>query len=53
MMEKHGVSTFQDFAQYVYNQFGMRITMLAAYCDSEGDPSITLLVLSLHVSQQI
>jgi hypothetical protein len=41
-MKKHAGSTFRDFARYVYNQFGMRIAVLAAYCDGEGDPAITL-----------
>jgi hypothetical protein len=41
-MEKHSMSTFRDFARYAYNQFGMRIAVLAAYRDGEGDAAITL-----------
>ncbi|KAF8259614.1 hypothetical protein EI94DRAFT_1813057 [Lactarius quietus] len=41
MMEKHSKSTFRQFAQYVYDQFGMRIAIFTAYCDAEGDPAIT------------
>ncbi|KAF8262217.1 hypothetical protein EI94DRAFT_1704942 [Lactarius quietus] len=41
MMEKHSKSTFRQFAQYVYDQFGMWIAIFTAYCDAEGDPVIT------------
>jgi hypothetical protein len=42
MMEKHSGKTFRSFAQYVYRQFGMRIAVLAAYHDSEGEAAISL-----------
>ncbi|KAF8260219.1 hypothetical protein EI94DRAFT_1811974 [Lactarius quietus] len=41
MMEKHSKSTFQQFAQYVYDQFGMWIAIFTTYRDAEGDPVIT------------
>ncbi|KAI9445920.1 hypothetical protein H4582DRAFT_2069240 [Lactarius indigo] len=41
MMERHGMSTFREFAQYVYSQYGVRVAILAAYRDGEGDPAIT------------
>ncbi|KAF8264606.1 hypothetical protein EI94DRAFT_1805643 [Lactarius quietus] len=41
MLEKHSKSMFQQFAQYAYNQFGMRVVIFTAYCDAEGDPAIT------------
>ncbi|KAH9031104.1 hypothetical protein EDB85DRAFT_2146272 [Lactarius pseudohatsudake] len=41
MMQKYSMSTFREFAQYVYSQYGMRVAILAAYRDGEGDPSIT------------
>jgi hypothetical protein len=48
MMEKKSMGTFRDFARFAYNQFGMRVAILAAYCDREGDPTITLFALSLY-----
>lgn len=53
MMEKHSATTFRDFAQYVYRQFGMRIATFVAYRDREGDPTITLFVKSLYLYLQI
>jgi hypothetical protein len=44
MMEKHSMGTFREFSRYAYNQFGMRVAILAAYCDGDGDPAITLFV---------
>ncbi|KAH9173118.1 hypothetical protein EDB89DRAFT_2069116 [Lactarius sanguifluus] len=41
MMQKYSMSTFQEFTQYVYSQYGMRVAILGAYQDGEGDPSIT------------
>ncbi|KAF8256753.1 hypothetical protein EI94DRAFT_1710295 [Lactarius quietus] len=43
MLEKHSKSTFQQFAQYAYDQFGMRVVIFTAYCDAKGDPAITFL----------
>ncbi|KAH9170156.1 hypothetical protein EDB89DRAFT_1908025 [Lactarius sanguifluus] len=42
MMQKYSMSTFREFAQYVYSQYGMWVAILGAYQDGEGDPSITL-----------
>ncbi|KAF8266975.1 hypothetical protein EI94DRAFT_1802293 [Lactarius quietus] len=41
MLEKHSKSTFRQFAQYAYDQFGMRVVIFTAYCEAEGDPAIT------------
>ncbi|KAF8270239.1 hypothetical protein EI94DRAFT_1798298 [Lactarius quietus] len=41
MLQKHSKSTFRQFAQYAYNQFGMCVIIFTAYCDAEGDPAIT------------
>ncbi|KAF8263489.1 hypothetical protein EI94DRAFT_1876171 [Lactarius quietus] len=41
MLEKHSKSTFRQFAQYAYDQFGMRVVIFTVYCDAEGDPAIT------------
>ena len=46
-MEKHCSKTFRHFARYVYCNFRMRITILAAYRGSGGDPSIVLYVYNL------
>ncbi|KAH9023032.1 hypothetical protein EDB83DRAFT_2320211 [Lactarius deliciosus] len=40
MMQKYGMSTFQEFTWYVYSQYGMWVAILGAYQDGEGDPSI-------------
>ena len=32
----------REFTSAAYNQFGMRVLILGAYMDDEGDPSITL-----------
>jgi hypothetical protein len=42
MMSKKGPKAVKEFASAAYKQFGMRVIVLAAYVDSEGDPSITL-----------
>lgn len=42
MMNKHGPSAVKEFTSSAYNQFGMRVVVLAAFVDAEGDPSITL-----------
>jgi hypothetical protein len=49
MMDKHSSKTFRIFAQYVYRQFGMRIAVLAAFRDSEGEAAISLYVYNLHL----
>ncbi|KAH9015212.1 hypothetical protein EDB84DRAFT_1567794 [Lactarius hengduanensis] len=41
MMQKYGMSTFREFARYVYSQYGVRVAILGAYQDGDGDPSIT------------
>ena len=42
MFEKHGVSMLWDFSETMYHQFGVRVVILAGYCDREGDPVIML-----------
>jgi hypothetical protein len=42
MMIKHGPKAIKDFTSSSYNQLGMRVVVLAAYIDGEGDPSMTL-----------
>ncbi|KAF8266489.1 hypothetical protein EI94DRAFT_1803004 [Lactarius quietus] len=49
MMEKHSKSMFWQFAQYVYDQFGMQIAIFTTYRDAKGDPAITLCIsASIH-----
>jgi hypothetical protein len=43
-MAKHGKRTMKEFSSAVHNQFGMRIVILAAYVDEDGDSAITLWV---------
>ncbi|KAH9016604.1 hypothetical protein EDB84DRAFT_1567173 [Lactarius hengduanensis] len=40
MFAKHGVSTIQDFSEMMYCQYGVRVAILAGYCDNDGEPSI-------------
>ena len=42
MMGKHGPKAVKEFATAAYNQFGMRVVILAAFVGDEGDPSITM-----------
>jgi hypothetical protein len=44
MMAKNGPKTVKEFTSSVYKQFGMRVVVLAAYLDADGDPSMTLWV---------
>jgi hypothetical protein len=44
MMSKHGPKAIKEFASSAYNQFGMRVVVLAAFEDVEGEPSMTLCV---------
>jgi hypothetical protein len=44
MMSKRGPRAIKEFTSSSYNQFGMRVVVLAAFMDSDGDPSITLWV---------
>ncbi len=42
MMNKHRLRAIKEFTSSAYNQFGMRVVVLAAFIDAEGDPSMTL-----------
>jgi hypothetical protein len=42
MMAKRGPKAIKEFTSSAYNQFGIRVVVLAAYIDDEGDPSISL-----------
>ena len=42
MFQKYGVSTLRDVSETMYRQFGVRVAILAGYCDGEGDPTIML-----------
>ena len=42
MMIKRGPRAIKEFASSAYNQFGMRVVILAAFVGDEGDPSITM-----------
>jgi hypothetical protein len=44
MMAKHGSKFVRDFTSTAYSQFGMRIVVLAAYVDGEGDNAMLLWV---------
>jgi hypothetical protein len=44
MMAKSGPKAIKEFSSLAYKQFGMRVVVLAAYIDAEGDPSMTLWV---------
>jgi hypothetical protein len=41
-MEKQSLHVFRDFSEAVYNQFGMRIAILAGYQDRQGDGQVVL-----------
>ena len=41
-MDRKGKRAVREFTSSVYRQFGMRVVVLAAYADMEGDPSIAL-----------
>jgi hypothetical protein len=42
MMKKNGPRAVREFTASAYKQFGMRIVVLAAYLDVEGDPTMAL-----------
>ncbi|KAF8274182.1 hypothetical protein EI94DRAFT_1696126 [Lactarius quietus] len=42
LMEKHGQSTLWDFSATMYNQFGVRVIVLAGNCDGDGEPTVML-----------
>ncbi|KAF8257949.1 hypothetical protein EI94DRAFT_1708448 [Lactarius quietus] len=42
LMEKYGQSTLWDFSVTMYNQFGVRVVVLAGYCDGDGESMVML-----------
>jgi hypothetical protein len=44
MMAKQGPRAVKEFTSSAYSQFGMRVVVLAAFIDGQGDPSIALWV---------
>jgi hypothetical protein len=42
MFEKHGVLALQEFSRSMHQQFGVRVAVLAGYCDGEGEPAVML-----------
>ena len=42
MMKKRGPRAIREFTLSSYKQFGMRVVILAAYVDDEGDPAMVL-----------
>lgn len=44
MMAKKGPRAVREFTSAAYKQFGMRVVVLAAFVDREGDASVTLCV---------
>jgi hypothetical protein len=44
MMAKSGPKAVKEFTSSAYKQFGMRVVVLAAYLDTEGDPAMALWV---------
>ena len=44
MFEKHGISTLREFSEMMYRQYGVRVAVLAGYCDAEGESAIMLYV---------
>jgi hypothetical protein len=42
MMAKNGPKAVREFSSLAYNQFGMRVVVLAAFVDNQGEPSMSL-----------
>ncbi|KAI9436453.1 hypothetical protein H4582DRAFT_2078612 [Lactarius indigo] len=40
MFGKHGINTMRDFSESMYRQYGVRVAILAGYCNSDGEPAI-------------
>jgi hypothetical protein len=53
-MAKHGARAVREFTSAAYGQFGMRIVILAACLDIDGEPAVSLCVRGsffMHFSQ--
>jgi hypothetical protein len=44
MFEKYGMSTLREFSEVMYRQYGVRVAILAGYCDAEGESAVMLYV---------
>ena len=44
MFDKHGQTALREFSETMYREYGVRVAILAGYCDSQGEPTITLYV---------
>jgi hypothetical protein len=44
MMTKNGPKAIKEFTSLVHKEYGMRIVVLAAFIDGDGDPSMSLWV---------
>jgi hypothetical protein len=42
MMERRGTKAIKEFTSSAYNQFGMRVVVLAAFLGTDGEPLISL-----------
>jgi hypothetical protein len=42
MMARSGPKAVKEFTSSAYKQFGMRVVILAAFADGDGDPAMTL-----------
>jgi hypothetical protein len=42
MLEKQRLHVLRDFLEAVYNQFGMRIAILAGFQDRQGESQVVL-----------
>jgi len=42
MMHKKGPKAVKEFASYMHKQFGMRVVILGAFMDEDGEPSMTV-----------
>jgi hypothetical protein len=52
MFKKKGLQAIHSFAKSAYEEFGMRMVILAGYQEKPGDPSIFLCVcifVHLHI----
>lgn len=44
MFAKHGLGTLQEFSELMYQQYGVRVAVLAGYVDQLEEPAIVLYV---------
>lgn len=55
MMTKSGTKAVKEFSSAAYNQFGMRVVVLAAFVNEKNEPLVSLWVpcsiLFMHASR--